>query len=115
MRRIPFSDVGVIVNSLEELEEIYLTYSTLGIPIADTFKQNVLDAQMHNLTGWYIQCTVGYIDTKLSNSVLDVSIIKYPIRYSMQSLDFAVACTLLKSNQEDELKAHLDKYCKECE
>ena len=113
MRRIHFSDIGVVVNSLEELDEIHITYSALGIPISNTFEQNVIDAQMRNLKGWYIQCTVGSIKTQLFEHELAVSLIDYPILYSIGSLDFAIACQLLMSNQEDELIAHLDKYCKE--
>lgn len=113
MRQISFSDVGVIVNSIEELYEIYLTYTVLDIPCIDDFAEDYEDAKQANLAGWFIQCTDGSINTKLDDDGLAISIINYPIKYSMESLDFAVACNLLKSNQEDELKAHLDKYCKE--
>ena len=113
MRRIRFSDVGVVVNTIEELDDIYLTYSALGINIAGTFKKNYIDAQICNLQGWYIQCTHGAINTSLDGSVLVISLMDYPIRYSMESLDFAVACHLLNTNQEDGLLTHLDKYCKE--
>ena len=113
MRRIRFSDVGVVVNSLEELNEIYLTYTALGIPFIDEFEKDYEDAKNSNLTGWVIQCTDGTIETKLTEDDLAISIINYPIKHSMESLDFAIACQLLMSNQEAELKAHLDKYCKE--
>ena len=114
MRRIHFSSVGVVVNSLEELNEIYLTYTALGIPFTDRFGKDYEDAQKSNLVGWFIQCTDGTIETKLVEDSLEISIINYPIKHSMESLDFAIACQLLMSNQEDELIAHLDKYCKEC-
>ena len=110
---IYFSDVGVVVNSLEELNEIYLTYTALGIPFVDKFEKDYEDARESNLVGWFIQCTDGTIETELVKDSLDISIINYPIKYSMESLDFAIACQLLMSNQEDELIAHLDKYCKE--
>lgn len=110
---IHFSNVGVVVNSLEELNEIYLTYTALGIPFSDIFDEDFEDAQHSNLTGWFIQCTDGNIETKLSVDDLAISIINYPIKYSMESLDFAIACQLLMTNQETELKAHLNKYCKE--
>lgn len=113
MRQIPFSDVGVDVNSVEELYELYLTYSALDIPFLDDFIEDCADAQQHNLTGWFIQCTDGTIETKLNDDDLAISIINYPIKYSMEGLDFAIACQLLMSNQEEELIAHLDKYCKE--
>ena len=113
MRRINFSDVGVVVNSMEELEEIYLTYTALGISFGGIFKDNCIDAQQHNLVGYFIQSTRGDIKTTLDGDYLYISIIKYPIRYSIDKLDFAVACQLLKSNQTDELIAHLAKYCKE--
>ena len=113
MRRIDFRDVGVPINSLEELYEIYLTYSALDIPFAKGFEEDCTDAQNSNLTGWFIQCTDGNIGTKLNEDALDLSIINYPIKYSMESLDFAIACQLLMSNQEDELKAHLAQHCKE--
>ena len=113
MRRIAFSDVGVVVNSMEELEEIYLTYTALDIEFEDVFKDRYIDAQQHNLVGYFIQSTRGDLKTTLDVDYLYVSIIKYPIRYSIDKLDFAVACQLLKSNQTDELIAHLDKYCKE--
>ena len=113
MKRINFSDVGVVVNSMEELDDIYLTYSTLGISFGDCFKEDCIDAQKSNLAGWFVQCTAGSIDTKLTEDGLDISIINCSIKYSMESLDFAIACQLIMSNQEDELKAHLDKYCKD--
>lgn len=112
MRRINFSTVGVVANSLEELNEIYLTYTALDIPFIDGFEEDCKDAQQSNLVGWFIQCTDGTIETKLVNDNLELSIIRYPIKYSMSSLDFAVACQLLKLNQTDGLIAHLDKYCR---
>lgn len=112
MRRIHFSDVGVIVNSLEELYEIYLTLSALDIPFSDTFEDDCKDAQ-RNLTDWYMQSTAGNITTKLVEDSLEISIINYPIKHSMESLDFAIACQLLMSNQEAELKVHLAQHCKE--
>ena len=113
MKQINFSDVGVVVNSMEELDEIYLTYTALGISFGDHFKNDCIDAQQHNLVGYCIQSTHGYIKNKLEDADLYVSIIKYPISYSIDKLDFAVACQLLKANQSDELTAHLNKYCKE--
>ena len=115
MRRIYFRDVGVIVNTLEELQELCLTYSALDIPFAESFTEDFKNAQQANLTGWFIQCTDGSIGTKLNEDALDLSIINYPIEYSMESLDFAIACQLLMSNQEAELKAHLAQHCKEYE
>ena len=113
MRPIRFSDVGVPINSLEELYELYLTYSALDIPFIDDFTEDCEDAQQSNLVGWFIQCTDGTIETKLHEDGLAISIINYPIKHSMESLDFAIACQLLMSNQEDELKAHLAQHCKE--
>ena len=113
MRRIRFCNVGVVVNSLEELNEIYLTYTALGIPFIDKFEEDYEDAQKSNLVGWFIQCTDGTIETKLHKDGLAISIINYPIKHSMESLDFAIACQLLMSNQEDELKVHLAQHCKE--
>lgn len=113
MRGIHFSDIGVVVNSKEELDEIYLTYTALGISFTDSFKDHYIDAQQHNLVGYFIQSTRGDLKTTLDGDYLYVSIIKYSIRYSIDKLDFAVAYHLLKSNQSDELKAHLDKCCKE--
>lgn len=113
MRHIRFKDVGVPINSLEELHELCLTYSALDIPFADEFTEDCEDAQQSNLTGWFIQCTDGTIKTTLGEDGLALSIINYPIKYSMESLDFAIACQLLMTNQENELKVHLNKYCKE--
>ena len=113
MRHIRFSDVGVVVNSLEELNEIYLTYSALDIPFAEIFTEDYEDAKRSNLVGWFIQCTDGTIETELVGDGLAISIINYPIKHSMESLDFAIACQLLMSNQEAELKAHLAQHCKE--
>ena len=113
MKQINFSDVGVVVNSMEELEEIYLTYTALDIEFEDVFKDRCIDAQQHNLVGYFIQSTSSDLKTTLDVDYLYVSIIKYPIRYSIDKLDFAVACQLLKANQTDELVAHLNKYCKE--
>lgn len=110
---ICFSDVGVVVNSLEELNEIYLTYTALGIPFSDKFEEGCENAKQSKLVGWFIQCTDGTVGTHLAEDGLEISIIHYPITYSMESLDFAIACQLLMSNQTDELIAHLDKYCKE--
>ena len=112
MRRINFSDIGVVVNSMEELDEIYLTYTALDIPFSDVFEEDCKDAQ-HNLTGWYIQSTSGILTTNPDEDGLHLSLINYPIKYVMDSLDFAVACHLFNSNQTEELIAHLDKYCKE--
>ena len=110
---IQFAQVGVPINSLEELHELYLTYSALDIPFADGFKEDSADAIRDDLTGWFIQCTDGAIGTKLNEDALDIPIINYPISYSMESLDFAIACQLLMSNQEAELKVHLAQHCKE--
>ena len=112
MRQIAFSDVGVVANSMEDIVEIYLTYTALDIPFSDTFEEDCKDAQ-HNLTGWYIQSTSGILTTNPDEDELHLSLINYQINYVMDSLDFAIACQLLMSNQEDELLAHLNKYCKE--
>ena len=113
MKQINFSDIGVVVNSMEELEEIYLTYTALDISFTDMFKDHCIDAQEHNLVGYFIQSTRGDLKTTIEEDYLYVSILKYPIRYSIDKLNFAVAYHLLKSNQSDELTAHLNKYCKE--
>ena len=113
MRHIRFSDVGVVVNSIEDVDEIYLMYTTLGIAFGNDFEDSYRDAKKKNLEGFFIQCTLGNVDTKLRTDNVRVSIIDYPITYSMDKLDFAVACYLLNSNQTDELIAHLYKYCKE--
>ena len=113
MRHIRFSDVGVIVNTMEELYEIYLTYSALDIPFSDKFEEHYEDVQKSNLVDWFIQCNDGTIETKLFEDGLAISIVNYPIKHSMDSLDFAIACQLLMSNQEAELKVHLAQHCKE--
>ena len=113
MKQINFSDIGVVVNSMEELEEVYLTYTALDISFADNFKDHCIDAQQHKLVGYCIQTTRGDLKTTLDESHVYLSIIKYPLRYSIDRLNFAIAYQLLKSNQETELKAHLNKYCKE--
>ena len=113
MKQINFSDIGVVVNSMEEVDETYLTYTALDISFGDLFKDHCIDAQQHNLVGYFIQSTRADIKNTLDEDYLYISIIKYPIRYSIDKLDFAVACQLLKSNQTDELIAHLNKYCKE--
>ena len=115
MRDIHFSDVGVLVNSMEELDELYITYSALDITFSDVFAAHCTEAQKHNLVGYYIQSTRGDLKTELDGDYLSLSIINYPIAYTMGKLDFAVAYHLFKSNQTDELIAHLDKYCKEYE
>ena len=113
MTHVNFSEIGVVVNSVEELYELYLTYSALDIPFSDAFEEDYEDAQTNSLKGWYIQSTAGNITTKLNEDGLSISLINYPITYLMDSLDFAIACQLLNSNQTEELIAHLDKYCKE--
>lgn len=113
MKQINFSDIGVVVNSMEELDEIYLTYSALGISFGDSFKDHCIEAQQHKLVDYFIQSTRGDLKTTLDGDYLYVSIINYPIMYSIDKLDFAVAYQLVKSNQSDELTAHLNKYCKE--
>ena len=113
MKQINFSDVGVVVNSMEELDELYMIYTALGISFEDMFKAQTLEAQGCNLVGYFIQSTRGDLKTTLEGSDLYVSLINYSIRYSIDKLDFAVAYHLLKSNQSDELTAHLNKYCKE--
>lgn len=113
MRRIDFSDVGVVVNSMEELDELHVTYTALGITFTGEFKKHSREAQECNLVGYFIQSTRGDLKTELTDLYLYVSIIKYPVTYTMDSLEYAAAYHLLKSNQTDELIAHLDKYCKE--
>lgn len=113
MKQINFSDVGVLVNSMEELDELHITYTALGIPFTGEFREHSREAQERNLVGYYLQSVRGDLKTTLDESDLYVSIIKYPIIYMMDSLEFAAAYHLLKSNQTDELIAHLDKYCKE--
>ena len=113
MKQISFSDVGVVVKSMEEVEEIYLTCTALDIEFEDVFKDRCIDAQQFKLVGCFIQTTRGDLKTTLDDEDLYISIIKYPIRYSIDKLDFAIACQLLKSNQTDELIAHLNKGCKE--
>ena len=113
MKQINFSDIGVVVNSMEEVDELYLTYTALDISFRDVFKDHCVDAQQHNLVGYFIQSTRGDLKTTLDEDYLYVSIINYPSTYSIDKLDFAVAYQLLKSNQSDELTAHLNKYCKE--
>ena len=113
MKQINFSDIGVVVNSMEELDEIYLTYTALDIEFEDVFKDRCIDAQEFNLVGYFIQSTRGDLKTTIEEDYLYVSIIKHPIRYSIDKLNFAVAYHLLISNQTDELLTHLNKYCKE--
>ena len=113
MRHIRFSDIGVPINTLEELYELCLNYYALDIPFAEGFTEDTADAIKDDLTGWFIQCTDGTIETKLTEDGLAISIINYPIKHSMESLDFAIACQLLMSNQEAELKVHLAQHCKE--
>lgn len=113
MKQINFSDIGVVVNSMEELEEIYLTYTALDISFGGIFKDHCIEAQKHNLVGYFIQSTRGDLKNTLDGDYLYISIIDYPITYSIDKLDFAVAYHLFKSNQSDELTAHLNKYCKE--
>ena len=112
MRQIAFSAVGVPVKSMEEVEEIYMTYSALGISFVAVFDRQCTEAKRKGLEGYFIQGISGTIETKVKTPE-SVSLIKYPIKYSMDSLDFAVACHLINTDQEDELIAHLDKYCKE--
>ena len=112
MKQINFSDIGVVVNSMEDVVELYLTYTALGIPFGESFEENCKYAQ-HNLTDWYIQSTSGILTTNPDEDELHLSLINYPVIYVMDSLDFAVACQLFNSNQSDELLAHLNKYCKE--
>lgn len=113
MRNINFSTVGVVVNSMEEVGDIYLTYTALDISFVDFFKDHCIEAQQNNLVGYSIQTISAGLETALNGYDLDLSLMNYPIRYSMSSLDFAVACQLLKLNETDALIAHLDKYCKE--
>ena len=112
MRQIAFSDVGVPVKSMEEVEEIYLMYSALGVSFADDFDRQCTHAHRDGLHGYFIQGITGSIETKVKNHEY-ICLIKYPIVYSMEAIDFAVACQLINTDQEDELIAHLDKYCKE--
>ena len=114
MRSIRFSDVGVVVNSFEELDELVTLYNALDIEFDEKFIRDIKEAKQANLVNWYIQASRGDIKTRLgSNPDVSISIINYPITYAIDSLDFAVAYLLLKSNQEDELIAYLDKHCKE--
>lgn len=113
MKQTNFSDVGVLVNSMEELDELHITYTALDISFSEEFREHSREAQGRNLVGYYLQSVRVALKTTLDDGDLCVSIIKYPIKYSIDKLDFAVAYHLLKSNKTDELIAHLDKYCKE--
>ena len=113
MRRIDFSDVGVVVNSMEELDELCITYSALDITFSDLFEERCIEAQEHNLEDYYMQSDRADLKAELVEGYLTLSIIRYPIKYSIGKLDFAVAYHLLKSNQTYELITHLNKYCKE--
>lgn len=113
MRSIRFSDVGVIINSKEELDEIYMTYTALDIPFAPIFQEQYTTAQQHALNGYFIQTARGGLKTKLEDTDACLCLIKYQVSYTMGILDYAVAYHLLKSNQESELIAHLDEHCKE--
>ena len=115
MKQIRFSDVGVVVNSMEEVDEIYLMYTALGIHLDDTFKDQCKNDHS-NIEDWFIQTTAkDIITTLIDGADLRISLVDYPIEYSMDSLDFAVACQLLQSNKTDELITHLNKHCKEYE
>ena len=112
MRQIAFSAVGVVVKSMEEVEEIYMMYSALGISFVDHFDRQCSQAKRNSLEGYYIQGITKNIETKVKNHEY-ICLLKCPIAYSMEAIDFAVACQLINTDQEDELIAHLDKYCKE--
>ena len=115
MKQINFSDIGVVVNSMEELDELVTLYNALDIEFDEEFIHDIEDAKRTNLVKWYVQTTRGGIKTKLDDDrYVSISLINYPIEYAMESLDFAVAYHLITSNQTDELTAHLNKYCKEC-
>lgn len=114
MRSIYFSNIGVVVKSLEELDELVTLYNILDVEFDEKFIHAVEKAKRANLFNWYIQTSRADIQTRLgSNPDVCISIVSYPIIYTMDSLDFAVAYHLLKSDQEDELIAYLDKHCKE--
>lgn len=114
MRNIRFSDVGVVVNSFEELDELVTLYNALDIEFDERFTRNIEKITRANLLNYYIQASRGDIETRLgSDPDVTINILKYPIRYAMDSLDFVVAYHLLKSNQENKLIAYLDKHCKE--
>lgn len=114
MRHINFSDVGVIINTPEELDELYLTYTALGIPFSDRFEEDSEKAKQYGLIDWFVQSATANIGTNYSEEEF-LTILKYPIKYTLEIYEYAIACQLLNSNQEDELIAYLDKYCKEYE
>lgn len=91
-----------------------IQFGNVGVCVGGYTKESLYALlEEHKLEGYFIQSTRGDLKTTLEEDYIYVSIIKYPIRYSIDKLDFVVACQLLKSNQTDELIAHLNKYCKE--
>lgn len=109
MKTIHFSEVGV--RSFEELEQIIMMYEILGIEFAFDFKHDVEKAHKSGIQNRFIQTSTSCVSVNTED--VEISFINYPVKYVIDSINFAVAYQLLKTNQEGELLAHLNKYCKE--
>ena len=113
MNKIAFSEVGVRVNSEEELEDITNMYTLLGIELSESYERDCENAKHDKFRGWFIQTDLSDVSTPSDIEIVAINIVRHPIKYVIDKVDFAFAFQLLKSEQLGELEVYLDKHCKE--
>ena len=113
MRHIKFTSVGVLVNSEEELVDITNMYTLLGVKLSGGYEESCERAKECEFRGFFIQSDLSDIAKQGDIDLVAISIVRYPISYVLDKVDFAIAFNLLKSEQLDELKVYLDEHCKE--
>ena len=113
MRHIKFTSVGVLVNSEEELADITNMYTLLDIELSESYEKDCENAKQLNFRGYFIQTDLSDIAKPDDVDLVAVSIVRYPITYVLDKVDFAIAFNLLKSEQLAELEVYLDEHCKE--
>ena len=113
MRHIKFTSVGVLVNSEEELADITNMYTLLDIELSESYEKDCENAKQLNFRGYFIQTDLSDIAKPSDVESVAISIVRYPISYVIDKVDFAIAFQLLKSEQLGELEVYLDKHCKE--
>ena len=113
MNNIDFSEVGVNVNSIEELDDIVTLYTMLEVKFDLVFYRHYEEAKRSDFAQYFIQTSFSNLSVLADIEALSVSIIKYPIKYEMDRLDFAIAYQLIAANKTEQAIAYMNEHCKE--
>ena len=113
MRHIKFTSVGVLVNSEEELADSTNMYTLLDIELSESYEKDCENVKDAKFRGWFIQTDLSDIAKPDDITLVAINIVRYPIKYVIDKVDFALAFQLLKSKQLSELEVYLDEHCTE--